>query len=473
MGKCKILIVEDAQLVNRHLQLCLERSGYTVRGAYNAEEALGYLGSEKFDLALLDVMLNDNIDGIELGEIISKQHDFPIIYLTALADSQTLGRALTTRPYCLLNKPFKENELLNNIEVALNKSKFEYEIRRNRDFLATILDVIHESVIVIGTKWEILYANPAAESQLGVGFINIHGQSIDQVIGFLYSTTSEITIGFEAFMDLEKKEFQQEKHIKSFVSGRVFPIGDVTIKRFFNFETGEESTLLLYKDLTEQVEKERLLNELRAKNLQHLIEGQEMERVRFAKEIHDGLGQILNMVKLRVDRLNVDALEKHETREMVDEAVREVKRIANNLLPSLLTDFDLVTCIRHLANPYNTSEDGPRIQIESDDVPPLDLNSKINCFRIAQECISNAVTHGKASNINIQIYGVGGTLKITIEDNGIGFDPKNAVSKTNHHGLKIMKQRVESLQGEMIIESNKEMGTMIHLSIPMPQRSKF
>ena len=65
------------------------------------------------------------------------------------------------------------------------------------------------------------------------------------------------------------------------------------------------------------------------------------------------------------------------------------------------------------------------------------------------------------------MYGLESQLQLTLEDDGIGFDPSNIETNTNHNGINIMKQRIESLHGEMHIESNKKLGTLIHFSIPI------
>lgn len=462
-----ILVVEDSVLVNKHLELCLKKAGYDVKCALNSTVALELIQNYTFDLGLLDVMLNDKIDGIELGELISKKQDFPIIYLTALSDKETLVRAKNTRPFGFLIKPFKEPELLNNIEVALHKSKFEADVRKNRDFLATVLDLIGDSVIVTDDQLLIQYTNPMAERQIGLPFKNMVGESLDDMLEFRLAEHEEETIGFRKIYEEDLWRKHALFYVKSENNEVSLPIGNIAVRHFYNKNTDSNSIMLFFQNMSEQVERDRLERQLRINNLSLLIEGQEMERVRFSKDIHDGLGQVLNMIKLKVDMLPIPAQPKEETHQLVDEAVREVKRIANNLLPSLLNDFDLTTCVNYLANQYNDQIEELQINVESDTLPKIQMSQKINCFRIVQECVSNAVTHGKSKQVNIQIYAINDRLQISIEDDGSGFDLAAPPVKGTHHGLKIMKQRVESMNGEITIESNPKFGTFVNVNLPI------
>jgi signal transduction histidine kinase len=461
----KILVVEDSLVINRYICVCLVTAGYEVEAAFKLEEANKLLQNNSFDLVLLDVMLGIEEDGIQLGAEISRKYDYPIIYLTGLSDKATLERAKNTMPYGFIVKPFKESELLTGIEVALHKSIFEREVRRSRDFLSTILGHIDESIFVVNLKNEILYVNSSGERVMGISYEKSYMKSIDQFLSFYVKSLSVKSFG-ELF---ETNEFVNGDYLEILNASchERIVVGNILLKKFFFPQAHEECILFIYHDFTEEIEKERILKDLRAKNLSLLIEGQEIERMRFSKEIHDGLGQELNLLKLKLYSLSLPPQEKSEALLLVDSAISEVRRISNNLLPSLINDFDLATCINYLAKQYHEQLSNIKINVTTSDVPDLDLNFKINCFRIVQECITNSLRHGLAKNISIQMYGINSQLQFTIEDDGIGFDPNNIEANTSHNGINIMKQRVESLHGEMHIESNNKLGTLIHISIPV------
>ena len=463
-----LLVVEDSLIVNKHIEVCLKAEGYTVYSAFKPKEALDLLKERDFQLILLDVMLNDEIDGITLAREINELYNIPIIYLTALSDKETIERAKITQPYGYIIKPFNESELLTNIEVALHKSKFEQEIKRNRDFLETVLQHINESIIVTDEDGAVEYLNTSAENDLKTSFKELFRKNIDNAIYFSlvpWQDDSNVITYQDIVHSFAEKIEDKTVYLHLKAKGISVPAGDILIRQFYNSSNKGNSIIFIFNDITDRLRKLEIEKELSAKKLSLLIEGQELERARFSKEIHDGLGQILNLIKMKLEGEGKGG-SNEETRKMVDEAIREVKRISNNLLPSLLNDFDLPTCLTHLARQYNNMS-STTISMYHQDVPSLSLNTKINGYRIVQEAVNNAIKHGKAKNITIQLNGIGNEIQLTVEDDGSGFNINQIDDLETHHGLQIMKQRVASLNGEINVESDKKLGTMIMVSFPV------
>ena len=126
--KTKILIVEDEAIVAKDISVCLEKIGYEVVASFSkGEKALSFLEDNKPDLVLMDIMLAGNISGIDTSARIKKDHDIPVVFLTAYADEKTIERAKITEPYGYVIKPFKEIDLRTSIEMALYKFKKEKE----------------------------------------------------------------------------------------------------------------------------------------------------------------------------------------------------------------------------------------------------------------------------------------------------------------------------------------------------------
>ncbi|MFA6598215.1 MAG: PAS domain S-box protein [Ignavibacteriaceae bacterium] len=130
----KILIVEDESIVALHIKNSLKRLGYDVFDVVSSgEEALKVIDNAKPDLTLMDIQLGGRMDGIETAEILFKQHQIPIIYLTAFADGPTIERAKNTEPYGYLIKPFEEKDLRGALEMALYKNKIENKLRESEE----------------------------------------------------------------------------------------------------------------------------------------------------------------------------------------------------------------------------------------------------------------------------------------------------------------------------------------------------
>jgi CheY-like chemotaxis protein len=126
MKKAKILVVEDQNIVALNIRNKLVNLGYTVPGtASTLEEAVKKAKLTNADLVLMDIMLKGEKDGIEAAREIKKQLNIPVLYLTAYTDDETLARAKTTEPAGYISKPFKEEDLHINIELALHKQRIE------------------------------------------------------------------------------------------------------------------------------------------------------------------------------------------------------------------------------------------------------------------------------------------------------------------------------------------------------------
>ncbi len=126
MGKAKILVVEDQNIVALNIRNKLKNLGYTVPStAASGEEAIRKAELTGADLVLMDIMLKGEMDGIEAAGEIKARFGIPVIYLTAYTDSETLERAKMTEPAGYISKPFKEEDLHSNIEMALHKHSAE------------------------------------------------------------------------------------------------------------------------------------------------------------------------------------------------------------------------------------------------------------------------------------------------------------------------------------------------------------
>ncbi|MCB0652702.1 MAG: response regulator transcription factor [Saprospiraceae bacterium] len=120
MNEIKVLIVEDEPLIAQDIASILEGYDYSIAGIANAPaKAMEFLSNNTPDIAILDVNLNAESDGISLGEYILKNHNFPIVYLTAYADKNTIERAKHTKPMGYIVKPFDEKDIFTTLEIAL------------------------------------------------------------------------------------------------------------------------------------------------------------------------------------------------------------------------------------------------------------------------------------------------------------------------------------------------------------------
>jgi signal transduction histidine kinase len=212
------------------------------------------------------------------------------------------------------------------------------------------------------------------------------------------------------------------------------------------------------------------LREERQKRMMALYDGQELERQRISRELHDGLGQKLVALKLRLE--STSKLSDPDARKIIDDAradfialIDEVRLISSNLAPNVLKESGLEVALKNLCTTMAASVP---VSIEFStygDVSIRDSNAKTYIYRIVQEALTNAVRHSGAEKVEVQLMGNAGFIIIVVGDNGKGFVPdKSSINLGN--GIYNMMERAKLLGGTLEIESEEGSGTTIRLKIP-------
>ena len=255
----------------------------------------------------------------------------------------------------------------------------------------------------------------------------------------------------------------------------------VTIKK------GASELLIICFDITErkkaQQEVERLnIESSEAKINQQkiisskIIENQENEQNRIAKEIHDGIGQMLTGLKFSLESINLDDKEKTSQKmeylkQLSLDIIKGVRTATFNLMPPELSDHGIVSSLSKLCQElskltgksivfYNKSQFEQR----------LDSLTEINIYSLSQEAINNAIKYADSTHIIVQLSHSTSILSITIDDNGKGFDLQSVEKKRNSSsgmGLVFMQERIQYINGRIFINSIPGEGTRITFNIPI------
>ena len=209
---------------------------------------------------------------------------------------------------------------------------------------------------------------------------------------------------------------------------------------------------------------------------ERLISAQEDERRRFARDLHDGVGQTLTALTLTLDAAEAlvwdgpsDPSDRghaavKRAQQLAATAVEEAHDIAYRLQPSRIADVGLVSAVQELAASAGipvtvTADAGPqRIGLLT---PAVELEA----FRIVQEALGNAARHSQASAVMITVAVVGGRLDVEIADDGVGFDVDAAESQGL--GMASMAERAASINGSLVIQSRRDEGTTVRLRVPL------
>ncbi|WP_326984320.1 ATP-binding protein [Chryseobacterium sp. MYb264] len=216
------------------------------------------------------------------------------------------------------------------------------------------------------------------------------------------------------------------------------------------------------------IEKEKQNSKI--STLTALLEGQEKERGRLARDLHDGLGGLLSGTKHQLSYLDLGHSGKIEegiskSISQIDGAVEELRRVAHNLMPDLLMKYGLKAAIKDFAS--RISNNALEIHTEFMNCNhSLSKEKQLIIYRIIQELVNNSIKHAEASEIIIQLSEEEKVLHVTVEDNGKGFDYQNTdIRKTA--GFHNIDLRVRFLKGTMSITSRLNTGTSAELQIPI------
>ncbi len=252
---------------------------------------------------------------------------------------------------------------------------------------------------------------------------------------------------------------------------RVFAteIGNGNFEATFEpLSTQDETGKSLLKMQSELKRLMALAEKERALRTASLLEGEESERNRISRELHDGLGQILTAIKFQAQSLPPSE-KRAELLDLLDDAIDEVRLLSYNLMPRVLMDFGLNAALQKLVWQTAKRTDA-MIRFESTlhNETRFDERLEIGIFRIAQEAMNNALKHADASEIHLSLAERDHQLCLTVCDNGKGFN-LNALAHQN--GLRNMQERAKLLGGTCIIKTNPHEGTRIELTLPTPDQN--
>lgn len=209
-------------------------------------------------------------------------------------------------------------------------------------------------------------------------------------------------------------------------------------------------------------------------NSKAIIDAEERERARIARDLHDGIGQQLSAAKLNLVALkSLVNTSKHEeiilfenASGLIDEAVNEVRSVSHNMMTNSLIKHGLISAVRDFINKLNQSA-GLKIHIETFGIDErLDATVEMILFRVLQELVNNILKHAHATEVSIQFVKHENELSLIVEDNGVGFDTKNQ-ENFEGIGLKNIQSRINYIHGKVYFDSYLTKGTTVNIEVPL------
>lgn len=332
------------------------------------------------------------------------------------------------------------------------KKEAQNEWARIYDYVTEL--VAHLSpLITLDPRFRIQFANRSFLDAFGLeNRAEIRNKPLQEVLQLSPSETRSL------LSDLRKSAREPVQNAEFKRESRVFG--------YSLFRFGESIGVIL-RDITET----RTLRQHVANLSASILQLQESERQRIAKDLHDSVGQLILAAKINLIsyRNNPEQFaDRFETGlDIIDKASQELREIYTNLYPSTLRDLGLVTTIRWYAR--NILEvRGLAVDLRLSMKDPLEHDAEVNLFRIVQETFSNIVKHSSATRVVVSLSQSRGTLRLSIKDNGRGFAQNRP---GGGFGLENIRQRIKHLGGQIVIESSPGAGTMYRITLPMQGKS--
>lgn len=224
---------------------------------------------------------------------------------------------------------------------------------------------------------------------------------------------------------------------------------------------------------------ERIQNELterealRRELLRHTVRAQEEERTRIARELHDETSQVLTAFSLDLATLQTVVCDRSEVKNLVDrlqvlckQMSQGLYRLVHDLRPAQLDDLGLISALEYLKDDSVSAGLDVSMDIQGK-ARRLDTVIETVLFRVAQEALHNVVRHAQVRQARILLVYQSQEITLKIEDSGIGFNPVQSFAPPRGWGLAGMRERIESVGGQLIIESEPRKGTIVEVAVPV------
>lgn len=502
--------------------------------AFSGGEVLRLFDELHPDLILITVELDGDMDGIETIALLDQQCPIPVIYLAADAEEPTLQRALQTRPFAYLVKPVADATLRAAIKMAVHtqqrilglnadlsaqvveNARLYEEERRQRELaeilvrasealitsldVDVVLDLIIEQVgrIIPNDVCNIVLIDDDQNSRVvrSCGYETFNADVFIETFIFPLSglsirneiiKTGQAVVAPDVFDD-PRWARAGAAWLRSYIAAPIMVqkkmIGLINVgsslpdaygaQQAAHLQTFAYQAAVAFQNA--RFFEEAQENAKRLQSLSHqLINIQETERRYIARELHDEIGQALTAASMILQGAqslrNAGLLQKRLTDSLsiLNLALQQVRKISLDLHPSMLDDLGLVPALRWYAD-REASWSNFQVQVQAKEINDLSDEFKLVCFRVAQEALTNISRHAQAQHVTIQLWEHDGSIHLTIQDDGQGFNVQEALNGAAHGrslGLLGMKERVLLAGGELEIASAPNSGTEIHAQFCM------
>ncbi|MEJ8820198.1 tetratricopeptide repeat-containing sensor histidine kinase [Lacibacter sp. H407] len=258
---------------------------------------------------------------------------------------------------------------------------------------------------------------------------------------------------------LQQSELKQKSFINYLLVGSAATILIISLLSYRNYR---------HKQTLQQQRISELETEKQLAATEAVLQGEEQERTRLAKDLHDGLGGMLSGIKYTLNNMKGNLIMTPENAQafgrsidMLDSSIREMRRVAHNMMPEALVKFGLDTAMQDFC--YDINKSGAlQVQYQSIGLKEADIDQtkSVTIYRIVQELLNNTMKHASAKNAVVQLSYNDDVLTITVEDDGKGFDP-SILNQSKGIGWSNIQNRIQFLKGKWDVDSQPGKGTSV------------
>ena len=326
------------------------------------------------------------------------------------------------------------------------------------------VEAAEEMIAVVDREYRILLANRKYATMRNIVKEKILGRFVHEVLNRGV---------FEAVVKPKLDECFQGKVVRYEMKYTYPELGerDVSVSYFpIEGATGVEGAACIFKDITERKRLEETLTRMSRK----LVEAQEHERARIARELHDDINQRLALLAIEIEASKQNPPNSAEdisrlltdVRERITEVSSDVQSISHQLHSSQLEYLGIVGAVKSFCREF-AARQKVEIDFTHDDIPrPVSREVSLCLFRVLQEALHNAAKHSQVRHFEVRLGCSAGQVELTVSDRGAGFDADMAMSKGGL-GLTSMRERVRLVNGTIAIDSKPEGGTTIRVHVPL------
>jgi len=404
---------------------------------------------EKPEMLVLLSVADQNVKTV--GKVLEQRVDSVRLANHSVLDSAKHNKVLSSQIDDIF---YNTDELINRLPFIQRRQSIRESRRRQ---FAAVFESTVEGIVIIDARGVIKLFNNAAEKIFGYASSEVIGLNVSVLMPLNYAVQHDrylfnyLSTGRKKIIGIGREVSGKRK------TGEIFPL-DLAVSEFLI--EGNIQFVGIVRDVSE-----------RRKLELEILRISEQERRRVGQDLHDGLGQMLTGISLigrslavRLEKIDPETAEEmHELTDLVRESDRMARNIARGLVQVELEGDGMSAALRTLCSNAEKMFSIECTYREFGTVFLRDSSAASNLYRIAQESLSNAVKHGRASSVIVTLQSTEDTLVLSIEDNGVGFPDE--LKKERGMGVDIMGYRARIINARLEIEAEKGKGTIVRCTL--------